>query len=34
MVTARTWDPLLQGLHLDKHPLEQQNTKKLKETKK
>ena len=26
---AGTWDPLLQCLHLDKHLLEQQNTKKL-----
>ena len=27
--TCQTWDPLLQGLHLDKHLLEQQNPKKL-----
>ena len=26
---AGTWDPLLQGLHLDKRLLKQQNTKKL-----
>ena len=26
---AGTWDPLLQCLHLDKHLLEEQNTKKL-----
>ena len=30
---TRSWDPLLCCLHLDKGPLEQQNTKKLKGTK-
>ena len=33
MGQAGTWDPLLQCLHLDKHLLEPQNTKKLQGTK-